>query len=63
MKFSIRFKIGNHFGPASKYTLRELCVSVVDRYSLTDGELSNIVTLDFGEVFENEDMQVSRVAK
>ena len=63
MKFSIRFKIGNHFGPPTKYTLRELCISVVDRYSLTDGELSNIVTLDFGEVFENEDMQVTRVGK
>lgn len=63
MKFSIRFKIGNRFGAASKYTLRELCVSVVDRYSLTDGELSIIVTMNVGEVFQNEDMQVSRVAK
>ena len=63
MKFSIRFKIGNHLGPASKYTLRELCVSVVDRYSLRENELAHIVTMNVGEVFQNEDMQVTRVGK
>lgn len=63
MKFSIRFKIGNRFGAASKYTLRELCVSVVDRYSLRENELAHIVTMNIGEVFQNEDMQVTRVGK
>ena len=63
MKFSIRFKIGNRFGAASKYSLRELCVSVVDRYSLRDNELVHIVTMNIGEVFQNEDMQVTRVGK
>ena len=61
MKFSIRFKIGNRFGAASKYTLRELCVSVVDRYSLRENELAHIVTMNIGEVFENNDMRVTRV--
>lgn len=63
MKFSIRFKIGNRFGAASKYTLRELCVSVVDRYSLRENELAHIVTMNIGEVFQNNDMQVTRVEK
>jgi len=61
VKFSIRFKIGNRFGAASKYTLRELCVSVVDRYSLRENELAHIVTMNIGEVFENNDMRVTRV--
>jgi len=63
VKFSIRFKIGNRFGAASKYTLRELCVSVVDRYSLRENELAHIVTMNIGEVFQNNDMQVTRVEK
>lgn len=61
MKFSIRFKIGNRLGAASKYTLRELCVSLVDRFSLTETEICTIVTLQFGESFSNEDMQVTKV--
>lgn len=60
MKFSIRFKIGSRFGAASIYSLRDLCVNVVDRYSLTERELATIVTLNKGEVFSNEDMQITR---
>jgi hypothetical protein len=62
MKFSIRFRIGNRLGAASRYTLRELCISVVDRYSLTETELCTIVTLHVGEKFSNADMEVRKVA-
>jgi hypothetical protein len=61
MKFSIRFKIGNRFGAASKYTLRELCISIVDRYSLTETEICTIVTLQPGETFTNEDMVIKKI--
>jgi hypothetical protein len=61
MKFSIRFKIWNRFGTASKYTLRELCISIVDRYSLTETEICTIVTLQPGETFINEDMAIKKV--
>ena len=61
MRFSIRFKIGNRFGAASKYALRDLCISVVDRYSLTERELCTIVTLLPGETFTNDDMEVKKL--
>lgn len=61
MKFSIRFKIGNRFGAASKYTLREFCISIVDRYSLTETEVCTIVTLQRGESFKNEDLMITKV--
>jgi hypothetical protein len=61
MKFSIRFKIGNRLGAASRYTLREFCVSVVDRYSLTETEICTVVTLQIGESFSNEDLTIKRV--
>jgi len=61
MKFSIRFKIGNRFGAASKYTLRELCIGIVDRYSLTETEVCTIVTLQPGETFTNEDLMIRKV--
>lgn len=61
MKFTIRFKIGNRFGAGSKYTLREFCTSIVDRYSLTETEICTIVTLQIGERFTNEDILVERV--
>lgn len=62
MKFSIRFKIGSRFGAGSIYSLRDMCVDIVDRYSLTERELATIVTLNVGEVFSNEDMQITRKA-
>lgn len=61
MKFSIRFKIGNRFGAASKYTLREFCTSIVDRYSLTETEVCTIITLQSGESFKNEDLAITKV--
>jgi hypothetical protein len=61
MKFSIRFKIGNRFGAASKYTLREFCTSIVDRYSLTETEVCTIVTLQSGESFKNEDLAITKI--
>lgn len=61
MKFLIRFKIGNRFGAASKYTLREFCTSIVDRYSLTEAEVCTIVTLQSGESFKNEDLAITKV--
>jgi len=62
MRFSIRFKIGNRWGAASRYTLKEFCASIVDRYSLTEIEACNIVTLHVKEVFSNNEMQVTRVS-
>ncbi|UOF79482.1 hypothetical protein [Caudoviricetes sp.] len=61
MKFSIRFRIGNRLGAASKYSLRDFCISVVDRYSLTETEVCTIVTLQSGETFTNEDMKVTKI--
>lgn len=61
MRFEIRFKIGNRFGAASRYTLVEISVHIVDRHSLTETELATIVTLQVGETFTNEDMQIRRV--
>ena len=61
MRFVIRFKIANRFGAGSKYSLKDLCVSVVDRYSLSERELCQIVTMQVGETFTNEDLTVQRV--
>lgn len=62
MRFSVRFFIGNRAGAASKYTTREVCIALVDRYSLREHELCTIFTLQVGEKFENEDMIVERVS-
>lgn len=62
MKFSIRFRIGGRFGAGSKYNLKEFCVHIVDQYSLTETEVCAIVTLQKGEVFTNDDMQLQRTA-
>lgn len=61
MRFSIRFKIGNRLGAASRYTLREFCISIVDRYSLTETEVCTIVTLQPGESFANEDLSITKL--
>lgn len=62
MRFSVRFKIGNRAGAASKYTTRDICINLVDRYSLREHELCTIFTLHTDERFENEDMIVVRVS-
>lgn len=67
MKFNVRFaigtagKVGSRLGSGSSYTLRELCVSVVDRYSLSESEVCAIAALKPGESFRNEDMEVTRM--
>lgn len=61
MKFAIRFKIGSRLGAVSRYTLREFCVSIIDRYSLTETEICTIVTLQVGESFSNEDLTIKKV--
>ena len=60
MKFRIRFRIGGRLGAASAYSLREFCVHLVERYSLTETELCTIFTLKPGESYNNEDMEVTR---
>lgn len=60
MKFAVRFKIGGRLGAGSAYSLKEFCVYVVDRYALTETEVCTIVTLQPGERFANEDMEVVR---
>ena len=60
MKYFIRFKIGNRLGAKSSYSLREFCVSVVERYSLTNAEVGAVVRLQPDETFENEDLHIVR---
>lgn len=62
MRFDIRFKIGNRFGKASRYSLKEFCIAVVDRYSLKEVEVETVVSLAPGECFQNLDLQIWRVA-
>lgn len=61
MKFNVRFKVGNHLGSGSVYTLVDVCVSLVDRYALKEKEISAIVKLAPGEKFTNEDLEVTRL--
>jgi len=62
MIFNIRFRIGkNRLGAGSRYSLRELCVSIIDRYSLTETEVCTIVTLQVDETWSNEDLEVRRI--
>jgi hypothetical protein len=63
MRFSVRFKIGGRLGAASVYTLREFCVCIVDRYSLTETEVCHVVTLQPGEEFANEDVKIERLPR
>lgn len=67
MKFNIRFAIGNRLGKASRYSLKEFCVFVVDRYSLSESEVEAVVTQKVGDTTHvDEDgkriMEVKRVA-
>jgi hypothetical protein len=61
MKFDVQFKIKNRLGAKSRYSLGEVCVCLVDRYSLKENEIANIVTLQEGDSFSNEDMTVTKV--
>ncbi len=51
MMFSVRFGIGVRLGAASKYTLIEFCVHLVDRYGLKEHEAAAIVALQVGEKY------------
>lgn len=62
MKFIIRFRIGARLGAGSRYTLREFCTDIVDRYSLREAEVLTVVTLGIGEAFKNSDLEIKRVA-
>ena len=61
MKFKVRFKIENRFGKGSVYSFREICVSLIDRYSLTDDEIIGIFKLNKGDNFTNCDLSINRV--
>lgn len=61
MKFSIRFKICNRFGSISKYSLREFCISIVERFSLTEQECQSVIELSVGEIFCNKDVFIRRI--
>lgn len=62
MKFSVRFKIVNRFGKASAYSLRDICITLVDQYSLREHEITAIVGLRAGsnDTFVNGDMAVRK---
>lgn len=61
MKFIVRFKIGNRLSTKSKYSMRDICVCLVDRYSLKENEIFTIFTMKVGYVFQNEDMTIEKV--
>ncbi len=51
MKFKVRFKIGNRYGYASVYSLREFCLYIFNQCSLTEAELCHILTLGLHEQY------------
>lgn len=61
MKFKVRFKIGNHYGAASIYSLSQFCIFIVDQYGLTEGEITHILHLKLGEEFECEVLKIERI--
>jgi hypothetical protein len=65
MAFSIRFAIGNRLGAASKYSLIEFCLHVIDRYGLKEHEVATIVTLQKGEKYtiKEKDQPVLEVTR
>lgn len=62
MRFNVQFKIGNRLSSKSRYSIREVCLCLVDTYSLTDREIDKIVHLRKGDHFRNEDMVIERVS-
>lgn len=61
MKFAIQFKIGQRFGSISKYSLRDFCIAIVERFSLTDRECHLVIELKVGETFCTEDLLIRRI--
>ncbi len=61
MRYKIRLKIGNRLSATSSLSLREFCIAIVDRYSLTEKECETIVTMQVGQEFKNNDLVITRV--
>jgi len=62
MYFTIRFKIGKRYAKGLRFTLSEFCTHVIERYGLTETEITKIVTLQVGESTTNEVLQIKRIA-
>lgn len=60
MKFAVRFRIDNRWGAVSIYSLRDVCVSLVNRFSLKESEICTIVSLRDGETFQMADLMLTR---
>lgn len=60
MRFTVRTKIGDRLGKGGSYSLRDICISLVDRYSLKETEIVLISRLVPGMIFQNEDMTIRR---
>lgn len=61
MKYAIRFKIGNRFDSVSKYSLREFCIFIVERFSLTERECQSVIELKIGESICLKDFYIYRI--
>jgi hypothetical protein len=59
-KYFIRFRIGGRLGTKSAYSLKDIAVSVVDRYSLTDSEFNRIVDLLPGKAMDISGFTIER---
>lgn len=62
MRFNVVIKLGNRNSRAFSVTLRELCINLVDRFSLTNSELTTIVKLELLMTFKNKDLEITRTA-
>lgn len=51
-RFKIAFGIAGRYGRFSYYSLKDICVSIVDRWSLTDREVNHIANMEIGESFD-----------
>lgn len=47
---------------SSKYDTRDICIGLVDSFTLLTDELDKIFTMKIGEQFHNQDMRVERIA-
>lgn len=60
-KYTLRFRIGKRFGKGSSYSLRDIAISIVDRWSLTDNEFNRIVNMVVGEDYTVLDIHIRRI--
>jgi hypothetical protein len=61
MKFAVQFKIGDRLSAVSRFSLRDICVGLVERYALTEREITTLVSLPVGEQFFNKDLVIRRL--